>query len=162
MMDIGVTLTRSITSMERGNDNDLDLHLRTDHHLSENDFDSFMASSATAYTAEVTAQNQNRNLGDGSGISPDMSVVGMEQASLFFKMVTESKRSMRKNPAVTILGLFCSEGDNRPDGSKLAFSALSLLCPKYAVDKEHSMLHPASWNVLYGSSICEDSLSMIY
>ena len=152
MMDIGTVLTRRNASMGSGNQDS------ANHHLSENDFDSFMASSSTAYIAEVTSHSHNH----GSGSSSDISVAGMEQATLLFNIVTESNKLMRKSPVLTVLGLFCCEGDNRPDGTKLGFSALSLLCPKYAVDKEHSMLHPASWNVLYGSSICEDSLSMIY
>ena len=158
-MDIGTVLMRRNTSMRSGNNDS-----SSAHHLSENDFDSFMASSTTAYIAEVTSLNHSHSQhhNSSSSSSSDISVAGMEQANLLFNIVTESNKLMRKSPVVTVLGLFCCEGDNRPDGTKLGFLALSLLCPKYAVDKEHSMLHPASWNVLYGSSICEDSLSMIY
>jgi hypothetical protein len=61
---------------------------------------------------------------------------------------------------VTILGLFCNEGDNRNDGKALArliLNSYDLITP---ADKDLS--HPTSWGGLFGKPLNDEGLSMFY
>ena len=171
-----IDITNSIIKQNIINDRDENLMLQTEKHLNENDFDSFLSSSTTVF------REVKENYGN-YGKKDELIVAGMDQANIIFQLImrrnapkslktsdigqiesSEGKEISENNFVKTgenmsILGLFCAEGDNRPDGKKLASIVLSGL--NYTVI-EHSLPHPASWNVLYGAPISSDSMSMFY
>ena len=124
---------------------------QTEKRLAENDFDSFLTSS-TVFSS----------VGNEAGIGKKiLSLDGMEEGTLLFNIISKKKKlNARKSIFnLTILGLFCAEGDNRPDGKKLALLVLRELDFKI---EEQCLLNPSSWNVLYGAPLSADSQSMFY
>lgn len=148
-------ITKSVINMNicREKEEKAQLQSETELHLTENDFDSFLSSSSTVFTGFPNTQNYSEN--------SFVSVGGMDQANNLFQIIMKSNElSVTSNSQnMTILGLFCAEGDNRPDGKKLAFTLLSNL--KHDV-KERSLPNPISWNVLYGAPMSESVMSMFY
>jgi hypothetical protein len=132
--------------------------LQTDHYLAENDFDSFLSSSTTVFSsAELTAGNNG-----SESAAVHISIIGMDLADLLFRTIVKSSKEFKTVSNLSILGLFCVEGDNRLDGKKLAYVLLSCLGLVSNSDKAHNLQHPVSWNVLFGAPLSGDSLSMFY
>lgn len=132
--------------------------LQTDHYHAENDFDSFLSSSTTVFSsAELTAGNQGSEIAAGH-----ISITGMDLADLLFRTIVKSSRELKTTSHLSILGLFCVEGDNRLDGKKLAHVLLFCLGLISSSDEAHNLQHPISWNVLFGAPISGDILSMFY
>ena len=132
-------------------DNELLIKSQTEKRLGENDFDSFLNSS-TVFSS----------VGNETGIKNQiLSLDGMEEATLLFNIISKKKilNARKSFFNLTILGLFCAEGDNRPDGKKLALLVLREL--DYKIEEQY-LLYPSSWNVLYGAPLSSDSLSMFY
>lgn len=124
---------------------------QTEKRLGENDFDSFLNSS-TVFSS----------VGNETGIKNQiLSLDGMEEATLLFNIISKKKilNARKSFFNLTILGLFCAEGDNRPDGKKLALLVLREL--DYKIEEQY-LLYPSSWNVLYGAPLSADSQSMFY
>ena len=131
--------------------------LQTDHYLAENDFDSFLASSSTVFKFPELAIKED-SIENGVIIE----TFGMNQATALFQLIMNMKKTSDKYINMSIIGMFCLEGDNREDGKKLAFSVLSALGLLSTTDKEGSLPCPMSWNVLFGFPLSDDNLSMFY
>ena len=130
--------------------------LQTDHYLAENDFDSFLASSSTVFKLSELANKE-----DSKENGVIIETFGMNQATTLFQLIMNMKKNGDKHINLSIIGMFCLEGDNREDGKKLAFSVLSAL-GLLSTDKESSLPCPMSWNVLFGFPLSDENLSMFY
>lgn len=131
--------------------------LQTDHYLAENDFDSFLAYSSTVFKLPELAAKEEIHK---NGVI--IETFGMNQANTLFQLVMNMKKKGDIYINLSIIGMFCLEGDNRQDGKKLAFSLISGLGLRSTTDKEDSLPCPTSWNVLFGFPLSDDNLSMFY
>lgn len=148
-------ITNSLIANNTKNEDDkISLKFQTDKHLNENDFDSFLSSSSNVFR-EYNSENENKKVFD------ILSISGMEHSTQLYDIILQknNSNSMEIPYNMSIVGLFCAEGDNRPDGKKLAFLILKSLDQKV---EEYSLPHPSSWNVLYGAPLSGDGLSMFY
>jgi hypothetical protein len=157
ILDISDSLLRKNIEDEKAEKAQLS-QLQTDHYLAENDFDSFLSSSTTVFSS---AQLKAGNHGSESA-AVHISIIGMDLAELLFRKIVKSSKDLKISSHLSILGLFCVEGDNRLDGKKLAHALLSCLGLVSNSDKAHCLQHPVSWNVLFGAPLSGDSLSMFY
>ena len=155
-VDITRSLVRKMKEEEKVSKEML-TDLQTDHYLAENDFDSFLASSSTVFKFPELAAKEDIH---ENGVL--IETFGMNQANTLFQLVMNMKKKGDKYINLSIIGMFCLEGDNRQDGKKLAFSLLSGLGFLSTTDKEDSLPCPMSWNVLFGFPLSDENLSMFY
>ena len=155
-VDITRSLVRKMKEEEKVSKEML-TDLQTDHYLAENDFDSFLASSSTVFKFPELAAKEDIHK---NGVI--IETFGMNQANTLFQLVMSMKKKGDKYINLSIIGMFCLEGDNRQDGKKLAFALLSALDLLSTTDKEDSLPCPMSWNVLFGFPLSDDNLSMFY
>lgn len=157
ILDISDSLLRKYIEDDKAEKAQLS-QLQTDHYHAENDFDSFLSSSTTVFSsAELTAGNHG-----SKSAAVHISVVGLDLADLLYRTINKSSKELKTSYNLSILGLFCVEGDNRLDGKKLAYVLLSCLGLVSSSDKAHNLKHPVSWDVLFGAPLSGDSMSMFY
>lgn len=157
ILDISDCLIRNNIEDEKTEKAELS-QLQTDHYHAENDFDSFLSSSSTVFSSsELTAVKQH-----SENTAGDISIAGMDLANLLFRTVVKSSKELKIASNLSILGLFCVEGDNRIDGKKLACVLLSCFGLVSCNVQASTLQHPVSWNVLFGAPLSGDSLSMFY
>ena len=155
-VDMTKSLIRKMLEEEK-NSKEMLTDLQTDHYLAENDFDSFLASSSTVFKFPELAAKED--IHENGFI---IETFGMNQANTLFQLVMNMKKKGGKYINLSIIGMFCLEGDNRQDGKKLAFALLSGLGLLSTTDEADSLPCPTSWNVLFGFPLSDDNLSMFY
>mmetsp|Transcript_26719 Transcript_26719/g.25583 ORF Transcript_26719/g.25583 Transcript_26719/m.25583 type:complete len:333 (-) Transcript_26719:119-1117(-) len=130
----------------------------TEHHLSENDFDSFMI---LPIQTKAVSNVADASLLTGVNMASSLFTISYKRNNVnIIRVVQEIEQMDARYGNVTILGLFCIEGDNRNDGKALArliLNSYDLITP---ADKD--LPHPTSWGGLFGQPLNEEGLSMFY